>query len=182
MARIIGIAGSLRRQSYNLGLLRAAQAAAPAGSTIEIVAIDAIPLYHGDVEEAEGLPAAVVALKEAIAGADGLLIATPEYNGGMPGVLKNAIDWATRPPHDRERIFGGRPVAIIGATPGQSGTLLAQDAWVSIFHAIGARLWSGGRLAVSGASRLFDADGTLTDAATQERVAKFVAGFAASLR
>ena len=83
-----------------------------------------IPLYDGDVEAAEGIPAAVAALKEEIVAADGLLLVTPEYNNGIPGVFKNAIDWLSRPAADIGRVFGGRPVAVIGASPGQFGTML----------------------------------------------------------
>lgn len=182
MARIVGIAGSLRRVSYNRGLLRAAQAAAPAGSVIDIADIAAFPVYNGDVEAAGGLPPAVETVKQAIVAADALLIVTPEYNGGIPGVLKNAIDWISRPPADTARVFGGKPIAIVGASPGRLGTAMAQDAWLSVVHALGARLWSGGRLMVSGASGLFDADGNLTDDATRDRLAKFLADFAATLK
>jgi chromate reductase len=95
--RLVGISGSLRKHSYNTGLLHAAAEAMPDGVLFELVSIAGIPLYNADVEAAEGLPEAVVRLKAAIAGADGVLIATPEYNNGIPGVFKNAIDWASRP-------------------------------------------------------------------------------------
>src|SRR5215469_2795075 len=126
MGRIIGISGSLRRASFNSMLLRAASQLAPDGTTIEIASIRGIPLYDGDVESAEGIPTPVEELKTRIAEADGLLIVTPEYNNSIPGVLKNAIDWLSRPADDIRKVFGGRPVAVIGATPGQAGTLLAQ--------------------------------------------------------
>jgi NAD(P)H-dependent FMN reductase len=181
MTRIVGISGSLRRSSYNTALLRAAQALVPEGVWLEIVPIAGIPLYDGDREQAEGLPAEVSRLKDAIAGADGLLIATPEYNNGIPGVLKNAIDWASRPPADIGRVFGGKPVALIGASPGRLGTTLAQNAWLSVLHTLGADFWSGGRLLVSGASGLFDQDGHLTDPGTRSRLQDFIAGFAGSI-
>src|SRR5262249_39693105 len=122
MAKIIGVSGSLRRGSYNTALLRAAVEGIPSGSELKIESIDGIPLYNGDVEAADGVPVRVSDLKNAIAAADGLLIATPEYNNSIPGVLKNAIDWLSRPPADIKRVFGGKPVAVIGASPGGFGT------------------------------------------------------------
>src|SRR5262245_54822066 len=104
--RLIGIAGSLRRGSYNAALLRAAAERAPAGTEVEIATIAGIPLYNADVEREQGVPEPVVALQQRIASADGLIIATPEYNNSLPGVLKNAIDWLTRPPAEGLRIFG----------------------------------------------------------------------------
>src|SRR3546814_7745777 len=101
----------------NTGLLRAAQANMPDGARLNIASISGIPLYNADVEEEEGIPQSVADLKEAIAKADGLLLATPEYNNSIPGVFKNAIDWATRPPADIPRVFAAKPVAVIGASP-----------------------------------------------------------------
>src|SRR3954469_1439969 len=95
----------------------------PAGAELRIEAIEGIPLYNGDVEAAEGLPARVVELKKKIADADGLLLATPEYNNSIPGVFKNAIDWLSRPASDIPAVFGRKPVAVIGASPGGFGTL-----------------------------------------------------------
>ena len=111
---IIGLCGSLRRGSFNRMLLRAAAETAPPGTSIEPESIRDIPLYDGDLEEEQGIPSAVQRLKDRIAEADGLLIVTPEYNHSMPGVLKNAIDWLSRPADDVLRVFGGRPVAIMG--------------------------------------------------------------------
>src|SRR3546814_7002146 len=98
-----------------------------------------------------------------------LLLATPEYNNSIPGVFKNAIDWASRPPADIPRVFAAKPVAVIGASPGGFGTILAQDAWLSVLRTLGAQLWSGSRLMVSGAGKAFDADGNLVDEAVKER-------------
>ena len=179
MATIVGICGSLRRQSFNRMLLNAAAAAAPAGTSIDVASIRDIPLYDGDVEAEQGVPAAVGRLKEQIAAADALLIVTPEYNNSMPGVLKNAIDWLTRPASDIARVFNGRPVAIIGATPGQGGTILGQSAWLPVIRTLGMRPWFEGRLQVSGASKVFAPDGSLVDDKIRERLATFVAGFAA---
>jgi chromate reductase, NAD(P)H dehydrogenase (quinone) len=179
MPTIIGLCGSLRAKSFNLMLLRAAAEMAPAGTTIEVASIREIPLYDGDVEVEHGVPDAVQQLKNRIAAADALLIATPEYNNSMPGVLKNAIDWLTRPPADIPRVFRGRPVAILGATPGQGGTILAQNAWLPVMRTLGVLPWFEGRLIVSGAAKVFDADGQIVDESIRERLRKFVEGFAA---
>lgn len=181
MAHIVGISGSLRRHSYNKGLLRAAAAAMPAGSELTIASIEGIPLYNADVEEQDGIPVAVSALKDAIAGADGVLLATPEYNNGIPGVFKNAIDWASRPSADGARVFGGRPFAIIGASPGGFGTILAQNDWLPVLRTLGARLWTGGRLMVPSAGKAFDAEGNLTDTAVADRLRRFLADFVAAI-
>lgn len=179
MATLVGISGSTRTGSLNAAVLRAAAAAMPQGSQLRIESIAAIPLYNGDEEAAHGIPEAVARLKEAIAAADGLLLVTPEYNNSIPGVAKNAIDWLSRPAADIGRIFGGRPVAIAGASPGGFGTLLSQNAWLPVFKTLGADLWSGGRLLVSRAHTLVDPQGEIGDAATQEAIRKFMAGFVA---
>lgn len=178
MSRFIGISGSLRNHSYHTGLLRAAAELAPAGVEIRIASIADIPLYNQDVEESSGVPAAVARLKDEIQSADGLLIASPEYNNSVPGVLKNAVDWLSRPPADIARVFRGRPVAVIGATPGALATALAQSAWLPVLRALGCQIWTGGRLGLSGAMRLFDAQGNLTDADSREALRTFIAGFA----
>jgi chromate reductase, NAD(P)H dehydrogenase (quinone) len=123
----------------------------------------------GTLEAAEGIPGPVAALKDAIAAADGLLLATPEYNNSIPGVLKNAIDWLSRPPADIKRVFGCKPVALIGASPGGFGTILAQNAWLPVLRTLGAELWSEGRLLVSRAQAVFGEDGTLSDQKVRER-------------
>lgn len=179
MATIIGLCGSLRRASFNLALLKAAAAAAPPGTAIEVASIREIPLYDGDLEAAEGIPPAVQDLKDKIAAADGLLIVTPEYNNSMPGVVKNAIDWLSRPGSDIPRVFRGRPVALMGATPGQGGTLLSQAAWLPVLRTLGMRPWFEGRLQISGAGKVFDGEGRVTDPATLDRIRIFVEGFAA---
>ena len=158
-------------------LLRAAVEAVPTGSTIQIESIRDIPLYDGDVEAEQGIPQAVQQLKARIVAADGLLIVTPEYNNSMPGVLKNAIDWLSRPPADIPRVFRGRPVAIMGATPGQGGTLLSQAAWLPVVRTLGMRPWFEGRVNVSGAGKVFDTDGRLADEGIRDRIRTFVEGF-----
>lgn len=181
MAVLVGFSGSLRKGSFNAALLRAAGAMMPAGSRLEVMSIAAFPLYNGDDEAAHGIPAEVAALKDAIAAADGLLIATPEYNNSIPGVAKNAIDWCTRPPKDVPRVFGGKPVAIAGASPGGFGTVLSQNAWLPVFRTIGADLYPG-KLLVSRAGSVFNGNGDITDAAVKENVAKFMTGFLAYVR
>src|SRR5215470_2554273 len=143
--RILGISGSLRRGSYNTALLRAGAPLLDAGTELEIALLHGIPLYDGDLEAAEGLPEAVRDLKARVMACDGLLLVTPEYNNGIPGVFKNAIDWLSRPPVDTARIFGGRPVAVIGAAPGGFGTILAQDHWLPVLRTLGTKPWFGGR-------------------------------------
>ncbi|KZC18517.1 MULTISPECIES: NADPH-dependent FMN reductase [Rhodanobacter] len=179
MAVLVGFSGSLRKGSFNAALLRAAVAAMPAGSRLRVMSIAAFPLYNADDEAAHGIPAEVAALKEAIAAADGLLIATPEYNNSIPGVTKNALDWLTRPPADIPRVFAGKPVALMGASPGGFGTILSQNAWLPVLRTIGAELWSGGRLLVSRAGSVFDADGAIADARTGEQLRQFMQGFVA---
>ena len=178
--QLVGISGSLRRHSYNTGLLRAAQAAMPPGAELVAHSIHDFPLYNADIE-AEGIPAPVAVLKDAIAAADGLLMVTPEYNNGVPGVFKNAIDWLSRPGSDIKRVFGGKPVAMIGASPGNFGTILSQNAWLPTLRTLGAERWTGGRLMVSKAGEAFDEEGNLTDEAVRAKLVKFLSGFVASI-
>lgn len=178
MPNILGISGSLRRGSFNAALLRAATEVVPAGTTIEIASIRDIPLYDGDVEAEQGIIPPVSALKERVVASDGLLIVTPEYNNSIPGVLKNAIDWLSRPPADIKRVFGNRPIGMIGATPGRGGTNLAQAAWLPVLRTLGTRPYFGARLQVADASHVFDAEGRLVDERIRSELTKFVAGFA----
>lgn len=179
MTTILGLAGSLRRASFNAGLLRAAAEQAPDDVRIDARTLHGVPLYDGDLEAAEGLPEAVVALQAALAEADGLLLVTPEYNNGVPGVFKNAIDWMSR--GEGLKLFRGKPVAVIGASPGGFGTTQAQSHWLPVLRTLGTRPWFEGRLMVSRARELFDGDGNLSDAETRKRLADFVAGFAAAI-
>ena len=149
----------------------------PDGDDLVVGTIRGIPLYDGDLEAAEGIPAAVAQLKDAIAAADGLLLATPEYNNSVPGVFKNAIDWLSRPPADAARVFAGKPVALIGASPGGFGTILSQNAWLPVFRTLGARLWTEGRLMVPRAQTTFAADGTLSDPKIRASLGTFLQGF-----
>ena len=174
---IVGISGSLRKNSFNAGLLRAAAEALSPGTRLEILSIRDIPLYDADVEEVSGVPAAVQQIKDRVASADGLLLATPEYNNSIPGVFKNAIDWMSRPAADISRVFADRPVALMGATPGMGGTTLAQSAWLPVLRTLQMRPWFGGRLLVSGARQAFDGQGNLLDEKIRGQLKVFVAGF-----
>jgi NAD(P)H-dependent FMN reductase len=178
MTTILGLSGSLRAGSLNSSLLRAAAGEMPKGVSLEIGSIKGIPLYDGDVEDAKGLPDAVVKLKERVVATDGLLLVTPEYNNSLPGVFKNAIDWLTRPSADIPRVFANRPVAVMGASPGGFGTLLAQTAWLPVLKTLGTAAYFGGRLQVSRAGDVFDAQGALVDERIREQLKKFLAGFA----
>ena len=160
-------------------LLTAASDLAPTGTTIDTASIAGIPLYDGDAEAAEGVPLVVTALKDRIATADGLLIVSPEYNNSIPGVMKNAIDWLSRPGTDIARVFAGRPVAVIGATPGLGGTALGQAAWLPVLRTLRMLPWFGDRLGVPNAGKVFDASGRLIDDAIRTRLEAFVKGFVA---
>lgn len=179
MIRILGISGSLRAGSFNTALLRAATQVAGDGLHVDAATLHGIPLYDGDAEARDGIPAAVAALKDQVAASDGVLLVTPEYNNGMPGVFKNAIDWLSRPADDIARVFGGRPFALIGASPGGFGTLLSQAHWLPVLKTLGVQLWAGDKLMVSRAGQVFDADGALVDEKVRAQLAGFVQGFAA---
>ena len=179
MTRILGISGSLRAGSFNTALLHAAQQVAGDDVTLEAATLHGIPLYDGDVEARDGEPAAVTALKQRILASDGVLLVTPEYNNGIPGVFKNGIDWVSRGTPGIPAVFGDRPFALIGASPGGFGTILSQNHWLPVLKTLGVRLWAGNRLMVSRAGSVFDADGALVDPKVREQLAGFVQGFAA---
>jgi chromate reductase len=178
MTTVLAISGALRRGSYNASLLRAAVELKPPTLSVEVASIREVPLYDADVEAGTGIPEPVRVLKDRLAAADGLLLVTPEYNNSLPGVFKNAIDWMSRPPKDIPRVFGGKPVALMGATSGHGGTILSQAAWLPVLRTLGTEVWSGPRIYVPDAAKVFDADGHLADDAVRERVTKFLAGFA----
>jgi chromate reductase len=173
--RIVGLAGSLRVGSYNRALLRVAQAEAPEGMEFEIYDLASIPLYNADVE-AQGDPEPVAALKAAIRVADGLLIATPEYNHGVPGVLKNAIDWASRP--HRASSLDCTPVAIMGATVGRGSTFQAQAQLREALVYAGPCTLAQPELSLSRAGTAFDHAGQLKDIETRTALHELLDTFA----
>lgn len=178
--RVFGIAGSLRVGSFNRALLHAARALAPAG--MEIVVFDGlreIPPYDADVDAA-GEPAPVAALRRAIRDADALLFATPEYNYGVPGVLKNGIDWASRPAG--RAALQRKPAGILGATTGASGAIRAQLALRQCFNFTETYAMLRPEIFVAHAAQKFDAAGELTDEATREHLRKFLAALEAWTR
>ncbi len=154
----------------------------PDGAELTVETIHGIPLYDADVETADGIPERVSALKDAIVAADGLLLATPEYNNSMPGVFKNAIDWLSRPPADIGQVFGGKPVAVLGASPGGFGTVLSEQVWLPVLRTLGTTPWYGGRLLVSRAGSAFDGAGRLASDATKEQLRQFIEDFVAFVR
>ena len=169
---ILGFAGSLRRASYNRGLLRAAADVTPSGIVVRVFDLADIPLYNQDVEDA-GEPDLVVSFKDAIQRADALLVATPEYNHGTSGVLKNAIDWASRPRATSP--LKDKPVAVMGASPGRGSTARAQAQLREAFVFTGACVMPQPELLVSAAAAHFDDDGNVTDPELHERLTELVA-------
>lgn len=168
---VVGFAGSLRRGSFNKGVIRAAAESAPSGIRIEVFDLADIPLYNQDVEDA-GEPASVVALKRAIAGADAMLVATPEYNHGIPGVLKNALDWASRPRATSP--LRDKPVAVTGASTGTGSTARAQAQLREAFVFTGACVMPLPELLIGAAASRFDDAGNLTDAEVRASLVELV--------
>jgi len=165
--RVLAISGSLRRDSHNTLLLRAAAEHLPFGVELELwEGLREVPPYDQD-DDVEPAPAAVAALRDAVAEADAVLIATPEYNHSIPGALKNALDWASRP--YATNAFRGKPVAVIGASAGLFGAVWAQAELRKVLAAMGARVLDGG-VAVGQAADKLDADGGLLDEALRERL------------
>ncbi len=165
--KILGICGSVRQGSFNRGLLCAAQEEAPEGVSIDIYDIESIQPYNADVEK-EQAPQAVAAFKSAIAGADALLIACPEYNGSFTGVLKNALDWASRPVSTTPLM--GKPAALVGASGGPSGTARAQAALLPVLMGCGVVTMPKPGVMVRNSAGLFDDDINLTDQDTRDRI------------
>lgn len=165
---VAALVGSLRHDSYNRGLLRAAIELQPAGMRIREVPIGTVPLYNGDVER-EGDPEPVRTLKASILVADAVLIITPEYNQSIPGVLKNALDWASRA-QDDVRVLNGKPVAILGTSSGKFGTARAQLELRRILPYLGMYLLPKPELYIGPNRDVFDDDRNLTNQNTRERM------------
>lgn len=175
--RIVALSGSLRAGSYNTALARTLAELAPGCCEVEVATPAGIPVYDGDLESDQGVPVAVEQLKDRVAAADGLVLVTPEYNHGVPGAFKNAIDWMTRPPKDIARVFRGRPVALCGATRGANGTRAAQYAWLPTLRVLGTRVYSEQTLFIANAAERFDAEGRLADDDMRERATALMDGF-----
>jgi chromate reductase len=176
--QFLGISGSLRKKSYNTAALRAALQLLPPDVTMEIFDLADIPLYNDDVRE-QGYPAPVERMRGKLAAADAVLIVTPEYNYSVPGVLKNAIDWASRPP---SQPFDGKPVAIMGASPGVIGTARAQYHLRQSFVFLNACVLNKPEVMIGSAATRFDADGNLTDAPTRDFIKALLAALADQTR
>jgi chromate reductase len=174
--QVVAFAGSLRRASYNRALLRAAEELVPERMALTVVTLDDVPLYNQDLED-EGDPPGVTALREAVAVADGLLIATPEYNHGVSGVTKNAVDWLSRPP--RHSVLDGKPVAVLGASPGITGSARGQSQLRQAFVFTNSPAMPQPEILVYRAHEKFDDDGRLTDEPTRKYLARFLEAFAA---
>lgn len=174
--RVAGIVGSLREASLNKGLLQAAVELAPAGMEVNIYTrLGDIPPYNDDVFQ-KGDPQAVADFKAFISAADAVLISTPEYNYGIPGVLKNAVDWASRPAG--KSVLNRKPAAIMGCSPGLGGTIRAQHALRQSFVFTETYAMLQPEIKVPSAAPLFDSSGTLTDENTRQHIKKFLESFA----
>ncbi len=182
MLKIIALSGSLRKNSYNTALLQIAKTYLPKDCEMEIVSIKDIPLYNQDDEDAHGVPAVVATLKDKIASADGVLISTPEYNYGVSGVLKNAIDWCSRPTKDAPRVFRQRKLGLIGASAGRLGTALSQTALLSTLRYLNMHFYSADPLFIASVYTLFNDKGELTDKTTADLLKKYVDGFVSFIK
>ncbi len=170
--RVVGIVGSLRQGSYNWRLLQAARVLAPAGMIIELASLDEVPLFNQDLDRDGERPAAVERLKTAVAGADAVLIATPEYNHSVPGVLQNAIDWLSRPA--MRSPLAGKPVAIVGSSPGALGAVRAQQQLKLVLMATLAHVMPHPGVAVGHVHEKFDSAGRLVHEPTRAFLASFL--------
>ena len=176
--RLLGIPGSLRELSFNRALIKAALDVAPEGVEADMFLLHDVPLYNADVE-AEGDPEQVRAMKRAIAEADGLLIATPQYNGSVSGVLKNAIDWASRPAF--ESVLVGKPAAVLGATPGRSATEKARNDLIDLLRSTRASVMETPMIGLANSGDYIDA-GHVHDENVRRQIETLVADFATFVR
>jgi len=172
MASLLGICGSTRRQSLNRSVLVAIGEAMPAGSTLRIHdGLEQLPIFNSDLEE----PAPVIALKANISAADGVVFAVPEYNYSIPGGLKNALDWVSRPPATSP--MRGKPTALCGAATGMSGTIRAQTHMRQMLVYSDTPCMNQPEILIAHAHQRFDADGKLTDDFTRELIVRFATAF-----
>jgi len=169
--KLLGIPGSIRRGSINRGLLEAAKELLPEGVELTLTEVRDVPHYDGDIDNDDDRPAAVEAFKQAIAQADAVLIATPEYNYGIPGVLKNAIDWASRPAYGS--VFAGKPVALLSASPSGVGGVRAQGQLKQVLLGMASEVFPHPEFAVARAYGKFE-DGRLTDEDTRKRLGELL--------
>lgn len=171
--RILGIAGSLRSGSYNRAALRTAAELAPPGMTVDIFDLSPIPLYNEDVKQ-QGFPPPVAELRRKVKEADGLLLVSPEYNYSTSGVMKNTIDWVSRPP---DQPFDGKPIAVMGASMGLLGTARAQYHLRQMFVFLNAYIMNRPEVMINQAQNKFDTEGKLTDQPTRDLMATFMNAF-----
>jgi chromate reductase len=177
---VVGLAGSLRRGSYNCALLHAAQSLAPPALRVEVHDLGPLPFYNQDLDTRERRPQAVQRLKKAVREADGLLLAMPEYNHGIPGVLMNAIDWLSRPAFNSP--LANRPVGVMGVSMGSVGTARGQQVLRVVIPSTLAHLMPHTEVLVGRAHEKFDANGVLTDETTTTYVREYLQDFATYTR
>lgn len=182
MRPLLAVSGSLRKDSFNTRLAQCARDLVAPSIPVQVATLHGIPLYDGDLEAGSGTPDAVEALRERVLGSAGVMLFSPEYNNGIPGVFKNAIDWLSRPSDRIAEVFGGRPFAVAGASPGGFGTVMAQAAWLPVLRALGVQAWAGGRVLLSRAGSAFDDAGRLVEPRTRDQLREFVEGFDAFCR
>lgn len=173
--KVAGLAGSLRSGSFNRALLEACRGLAPERLELEVLEIDGVPLYNADLDTDERRPEAVERLKRSLERADGVLIASPEYNYGVPGVMKNLLDWASRPGFASP--FYRKPTGIMGAARGRSGTMRGQEQLKLHLLGMAALVFPHRGVAVAKAPERFDDQGRLTDETTRDFVADYLADF-----
>ncbi len=180
--KIVGIAGSLRENSFNRSLLLAAAELAPSDLQIDVVDLNEIPIFNQDLDSDGERTEPVEALKSAIHSADGVLISTPEYSYSMPGMLKNVLDWNARPGQGMGRPMSGKPTGIMGASPGGSGAMRAQEQVKLALLAMLAPIYPHGGIAVARAYEKFDEQSKLSDEGTRTFLAKYLVGFSEWIR
>ena len=180
MTDILAISGSLRKGSFNTLLAHEFQRLAPDGIKVDVATLHGISLYDGDLEQAEGIPAAVTALHDRMVAADGVLWVSPEYNASMPGVMKNAFDWVSR--IDRGAMLKGLKITLAGASPGGFGTVLGQEAWLHPFRRTNCVIYTGSTVYVSRAHEVYDENGHLKDERATQSAVELLTGFANFIR